>query len=396
LAAFLSLDEAAAIEAAIKEADAIEAAIKEADAREEEESLMLAFQMQQEEITDLQGRQASSRTGMQAQGNVRSMTREEFDFESQQVAALYQDEGTTRVGAMSTSEPPLVHPLEQQERARAPGAILDTRRPARHPLEEGNDQEEAAGFRMNSASAQQWSRRDRNTIVGPNNEVRTKHDVQVQGQTNAEWLGLDADDFGVRAHVGNRVFNSFRASLKRTSKGVASHGTGRAGSDSDAIKGKAMDPNVRLQISRAINAGLIKSCNGAVKQGKEAIIYHADQGEGSNGFDVAVKVFKRIQEFRGRGEYVDGDPRYAGRPFRRLTEREQLELWTEKEFRNLVRANRAKVPVPSPLHYKENIIFMRFIGNGGWPAPQIRELEMRKGSKKWDVLYTQVMESVRR
>jgi serine/threonine-protein kinase RIO1 len=364
---------------------------------------MLAFQMQQEEIAGMQGRRESSRPGRQAQGNVRSMTRAEIAFESQQVAALYEDEGRTWVGANSTSEPPPVHPLAQQalasaqqERARAPGAILETRPPARHPLEEGNDQEEAAGFRMNSASAQQWSRRDRNTIVGPNNEVRTKHDVQVQGQTNAEWLGLDADDDGVRAHVGNRALNSFRASLKQTSKGVASHGTGRAGSDSDAIKGRAMDPHVRLQISRAINAGLIESCNGAVKQGKEAIVYHADQGAGSNGFDVAVKVFKRIQEFRGRGEYVDGDPRYAGRPFRRLTEREQLELWTEKEFRNLVRANRAKVPVPSPLHYKENIIFMRFIGNGGWPAPQIRELEMRTGSKKWDVLYTQVMESVRR
>jgi RIO kinase 1 len=111
---------------------------------------------------------------------------------------------------------------------------------------------------------------------------------------------------------------------------------------------------------------------------------------------VAVKVFKRIQEFRGRGQYVDIDPRYIGRPFRKCSEREQLELWTEKEFRNLVRASWAKVPVPTPLHYKQNIIWMRFMGNDGWPAPQIREIEMKKGSKKWDVLYTQVMEVIRR
>jgi serine/threonine-protein kinase RIO1 len=250
---------------------------------------------------------------------------------------------------------------------------------------------------MNSASSQQWSRRDRNTIVGPNNEVRTKHDVHLQGQANSYHLGLDEDDFGIRAHVGNQAFNSFRSSMNRTTnKGVATHGTGRAGSDTDATRGGAMDPHARLQISRAINSGLIETCNGAVKQGKEAIVYHANQGAGSQGFDVAVKVFKRIQEFRGRGQYVDGDPRYIGRPFRKCSEREQLELWTEKEFRNLVRASRAKVPVPTPLHYKQNIIFMRFMGNDGWPAPQIREIEMKKGSKKWDVLYTQVMEAIRR
>ena len=116
----------------------------------------------------------------------------------------------------------------------------------------------------------------------------------------------------------------------------------------------------------------------------------------NDGFDVAIKVFKRIKEFKGRGEYVDGDPRYAGRPFRSFTGREQLEVWTEKEYRNLVRAYRAEVPVPNPIHYKDNIIFMRFLGQDGWPAPQIREINVRKGSSKWTALYEQVMESVRR
>jgi serine/threonine-protein kinase RIO1 len=280
---------------------------------------MLAFQMQQEELSQIQQQQQQQ-----------------------------QDESTHWIGAVHTAQPPRLHPLEQQElsspheRARRPGAIPENRPPARHPM------------------------------------------------------GPDADDYGSRAHVGNQAFDSFRKTKERTSKGVATHDTGRDGSDSDAIKGKAMDPHMSLQMSWAVNSGLIDGCNGAVNQGKEAIVYHADRGAGSNGFDVAVKVFKRMQEFRGRGEYVDGDPRYAGRTSRNITEREQLEFWTEKEFRNLVRANRAMVPVPTPLHHKDNIIFMRFMGNGRWPAPQIREIEMRKGSKKWDVLYTQVMEAIRR
>jgi len=321
--------------------------------------------------------------------------------------------------------------------------------------ESSYDETADAGFRMNNQQQQHlpsgWHRRDRNTIVGPDNEIRTKHDVRVQGQTNASFLDLDVvdGDTGLRTHVGNTAFNSFLKTVggsyhakgghRGTSKGVATHGTGRAGSDADATKGGALDQSVRLQISKAINAGIIERCNGIVKQGKEAVVYHAVGGANSsqtipnesknkgNGtiheeedepsdagtnsdennetkskaaitetkiFDVAIKVFKRIKEFRGRGEYVDGDPRYAGRAFRSFSEREQLEVWTEKEFRNLVRAYRAEVPVPNPIHYKENLIFMRFLGEDGWPAPQIREINIRKGSVKWVALYEQVMESV--
>jgi serine/threonine-protein kinase RIO1 len=211
-------------------------------------------------------------------------------------------------------------------------------------------------------------------------------------------LALEADEFGVRAHVGNKAFNSFRHSMKQreTHKGVARNGTGRAGSDAESTKGGGMDPQVRLLISKAINSEVIDKCNGVVKQGKEAMVYHAESGADDGRFDVAIKVFKRAQEFRGRGEYVDGDPRYIGRTFRNAGSREQLEIWAEKEFRNLVRADRALVPVPRPLHYKDNVVFMRFMGEDGWPAPQLREIDLRRGSKRWDALYTQVMEAIRR
>jgi RIO kinase 1 len=347
-------------------AAAIEAALREADAKAEAESLRLALQFQQEEIYAVRKRHDQYRMMYrQGKGNIRTMTRAEL----------------------------------QAEADRLHEGLLDPNMPVTGGLhydadEDADDDMQAAGFRMNPSGVnQQWSRRDRNTIVGPDGDLRTKHDLRAQSQANAHSLGLDRD-----VHVGNAAFNAFRKTMKRTTKGVATHGTGRAGTDTDATKGKAMDSQVRLIISRAINNELIERCNGAVKQGKEAIVYHADRGRGGacEGFDVAVKVFKKIKEFRSRGEYVDGDPRFAGRPYRSLTDREQLEIWTEKEYRNLVRAHRAKVPTPTPLDYKQNVLFMRFMGNDGWPAPQIREIELRKGSKIWDVLYTQVMESIRR
>ena len=211
-----------------------------------------------------------------------------------------------------------------------------------------------------------------------------------------------------------------------------------------------MDGAVRLQIAAAINAGLIDKCNGVVKEGKEALVYHADAGwmgkqgmvgsvgietgmvevsagesslsilpssplgitsgmgqrqgmtskgeesVGSDGYDVAVKVFKRISEFKGRGAYVDGDPRYHKQKFKNNDQREQVVLWAEKEYRNLIRANRAGVAVPKPLSRKENILFMRFLGHDGWPSPQLKEIDIKKGSERWTTLYCQTLVAIRR
>jgi len=161
-----------------------------------------------------------------------------------------------------------------------------------------------------------------------------------------------------------------------------------------------LDGAVRLQIQKAINNGLISRMNGAVKEGKEAIVYHADGPKdvcnGDNADDVAIKIFKRIQEFRKRGEYVDGDPRYFRKNFNSYDKREQVELWAEKEFRNLTRAYVAGVPCPQPLLQKQNILFMKFLGEDGWPCPQIREVEMKHGSMKWAHLYSQTMVATRK
>ena len=247
------------------------------------------------------------------------------------------------------------------------------------------------GFRLNAAQAHEWTRRDHALVGNKAGLLRTKHDAELDGWANAHRLGLD------QGKIHHTAYNSFQQSMQsRQKKGVAAHGTGRAGSDAEGTQGGAMDPAVRVQLSRAINNGIIERCNGVVKEGKEAIVYHADRGSESQGFDVAVKVFKRIVEFRSRGDYVDGDPRYARTPFGKASTREQLELWAEKEYRNLMRAMKAEVPVATPLHQKENILFMRFLGEDGWPSPQLRELELRKGSKKWTSLYDQVMDAVRR
>ena len=358
-----------------EEADAIERAIKEADDEEQAMSLQLALRMQEEDERWQRQRQlrpgvTSSRQSVQ--GNVRTMTRAELKAEAEACVDAYMN--------FDAQERHFHEPYQQK--------VGSSVFPDQHDSDIGL----VAGFRMNSKSEHVWSRLDQNSILGPNHEVRTKHDGALDSQSNIHRLGLEDEGFN---GITSRTFNSFQKSMKRkTKKGVQTHGTGRAGSDSDGTKGGALDAASFEHITKAINSGWINKLNGIVKEGKEAVIYHGDKGTESGDFDIAVKIFKRIQEFRNRGEYVDGDPRFDG-SFNSASKRQQLDLWTEKEFRNLIRANRAGVPVPTPLMFKGNMLCMRFMGAEGWPAPQLREANFRKGSKKWEALYRQVLDAIR-
>lgn len=368
-----------------EELASIQLAIQQAEDEDMQKSLQLAmqFEMENENLR----KQEAVKQRQHNQGNVRVISREEYLLE-QKGLLLKKDHG------------------DEGEYYRQEAT--------------------AGGFRINaqqhaSSSSQAWTRLD-GFVVGPNDEIRTKHDPELQGQANAHRLHLDQldeyDHFetgGSKMRVGNKAYNSFQQTMKKkTVKGVASHGQGRANTDTEKTKEGALDSRVRLLIGKTINQDWIDEFHGCVKEGKEALVYHATSGTTSDvemgvgqmdetglatvgdfeHYDVAVKVFKRIQEFRNRGQYVQGDPRYASQDFSHSSGRVQLELWAEKEYRNLIRAYRVGIPVPQPLLQRENVLFLRFLGQDGWPCPQLREVKLKKKSHKWTALYQQTMEAI--
>ena len=177
------------------DAATIERAVREADIAEELQSLQLALQMQEEE-------ESQHREGIAArrrQGNVRTLTRVEWDAEK-----------SGRAGA----SPPRM----------------------RHSREETGEIPPAAGFRMNASRTQDWARRDQNSVVGPNNEIRTKHDADLDGVANAERLGLEVTDH-CSVRVGNKAYNSFIQSTRKPRKGsLAQSSRARHTSDLDDDK----------------------------------------------------------------------------------------------------------------------------------------------------------------
>jgi RIO kinase 1 len=112
----------------------------------------------------------------------------------------------------------------------------------------------------------------------------------------------------------------------------------------------------------------IKALGGVISTGKEANVFYADGYQ----FDLAVKVYRtETSEFYRMNEYLFGDKRFDSR---RISKRELINLWAEKEFRNLQRAYEAGVNVPKPVVHFKNILIMEFLGENELPSPSLIEL----------------------
>ena len=125
---------------------------------------------------------------------------------------------------------------------------------------------------------------------------------------------------------------------------------------------------------------------------------HSFHAEAPGGEHRAVKVFATTLDlFRNRADYVEGDYRYRHVRSHRKNPRQLVSLWAEKEHRNLLRLHAAGVPCPEPILQRGHMLIMRFLGNAGWPAPQLKELPKGKLSlKAWTRTYDQVTTLMRR
>ena len=119
-----------------------------------------------------------------------------------------------------------------------------------------------------------------------------------------------------------------------------------------------------------LNKGIISEFVGILSSGKEANVYY---GKGQDGREIAIKIYRQIaQTSKWMIEYITGDPRFH--KFRKKNIRSLIKTWAMKEYKNLKRAREAGVRVPEPLHVKNNIVIMEFIGSEGTPARRLTEV----------------------
>lgn len=140
---------------------------------------------------------------------------------------------------------------------------------------------------------------------------------------------------------------------------------------------EVFDKPTLLTLHYLMNSGILKCLNGVVSSGKEARIYWGEQYDGSS---VAVKIYLTVTaEFKKRLSYIIGDPRFENV---KHGSSNIIMIWAQKEYRNLLTAYEAKIPVPKPLAVRRNVLVMDFIGHDGKPAPLLNEVEVNHSDYK--------------
>lgn len=145
-----------------------------------------------------------------------------------------------------------------------------------------------------------------------------------------------------------------------------------------AVVEQVLDSRTRMILLKMINNHLLYEVNGCISTGKEANVYHAlsdwcpETGTQKN---YAIKIYKStILTFKSREKYVAAEFRYR-KGYSKHNPRKMVQVWAEKELRNLKRLRTANIPCPEPHFLKSPVLMMDFIGDqkSGIPAPRLKD-----------------------
>lgn len=151
------------------------------------------------------------------------------------------------------------------------------------------------------------------------------------------------------------------------------------------VEGEDEDEDDKAPLAAETAAGVAAELEAATARA-------AADSEGSELPEVAIKVFRTtLNEFSNRFDYMDGDRRFRhARRVRHQNPRKLVKLWGRKEYANLHRIHKAGLPCPKPRLCRQNVLVMDFLGADGWPAPQLREAQIKKRST-WRKAYEQTV-----
>jgi RIO kinase 1 len=107
---------------------------------------------------------------------------------------------------------------------------------------------------------------------------------------------------------------------------------------------------------------------------------------------AAIKVYKTsILVFKDREQYVAGEYRFQR--YCKSNPRKMVSTWAEKEARNLNRLEKGGVLAPRVYFLRQHVLVMEFIGEGGWPAPRLKDV--RLSTSALEKCYAQIAVAMR-
>jgi len=136
------------------------------------------------------------------------------------------------------------------------------------------------------------------------------------------------------------------------------------------------------------NKGYIRELGGSISTGKEANVFYATGDEG----DIAVKIYRiSSATFKSMDPYILKDPRFT---HIRHSRKDIIFAWTQKEFQNLLRIQKAEVRSPRPITFDRNVLIMQFMGVDGVSYPPLKEIKLDDEEAR--LIYDQIIEAMRR
>lgn len=154
---------------------------------------------------------------------------------------------------------------------------------------------------------------------------------------------------------------------------------------------QVLDPRTRMILFKMLSRGVISQIHGCISTGKEANVYHATA---SSGESRAIKIYKTsILIFKDRDKYVSGEFRFR-HGYCKGNPRKMVRTWAEKEMRNLIRLQTAKIPCPEPIMLRSHVLVMGFIGKDDMPAPLLKNAHLSESKAR--ELYFIIIQYMRR
>ena len=134
---------------------------------------------------------------------------------------------------------------------------------------------------------------------------------------------------------------------------------------------EVLDKPTIFELYGLIKSNIISYVNGAVKSGKESVVFWAVDQNQSN---LALKIYLvTTSNFKKRTEYLIGDPRFSR--VKKGT-KNIVYLWAKKEFQNILKCYNSGISVVTPIHVSKNILVMEFVGSNGKPEKTLLESEV--------------------
>ena len=165
-----------------------------------------------------------------------------------------------------------------------------------------------------------------------------------------------------------------------------------------ATRQGVLDDRTDAVLRDLIRLDYVTEVHGVVSTGKEANVYGAvllGRDDAPPTYR-ALKIYKtRILAFKDRERYIEGEYRFQKGATKGYA---MVQLWAQKEFRNLSRLRQAGIPCPEPIVLRGHTILMEFLGRKGISYPKLVDVVLGgdDADDQWRRLYVQLLGYMRR